>query len=67
MSNTLKNTEDILNQGISGFHKYVLTGPIHLDYVSKNLCDMLGVCEGELLHNDKDLYAQMVYHADRPK
>lgn len=67
MSNTLKNTEDILNQGISGFHKYVLTDPIHLDYVSKNLCDMLGVCEGELLHNDKDLYAQMVYHADRPK
>ena len=65
MSTTLKNMEDILNQGISGFHQYVLTDPIHLDFVSKNLCDMLGVCENELLHENEDLYARMVHPADR--
>lgn len=67
MSNTLKNMEDILNQGITGFHQYVLTDPIHLDFVSKNLCGMLGVYENELLHETEDLYAQMVYPADRAK
>lgn len=67
MSNTLKNMEDILSQQISGFHQYVLTDPIHLDYVSKNLCDMVGYEENELLHESKDLYMLLVHPADREK
>lgn len=67
MSNTLKNMGDILNKGISGFHQYALTDPVHLVFVSKNLCDMLGVCENELLHETEDLYVQMVHPADRVK
>lgn len=67
MSNTLKNMEDILNQGITGFHQYVLTDPIHVDFVSQNLCAMLGVCENELLSESTDLYEQKVHPADRVK
>lgn len=67
MSNTLKNMEDILSQQISGFHQYVLTDPIHLDYVSKNFCDMVGYEENELLHESKDLYMLLVHPADREK
>lgn len=66
MSNIL-NMEDILNQGISGFHQYAFTDPIHLDFVSKNLCEMLGVCKNELLNETEDLYVQMVHPADRIK
>lgn len=65
MGNTLRNMEDILYKGISGFHQYVLTDPIHVNYVSKNLCDMLGVCEDELLQDKDDLYARRIHPADR--
>lgn len=67
MSNTLKNMADILNRGVSGFHQYVLSAPAHLSFVSQNLCELLGVCEGELLHETEDLYAQRVHPADRMK
>ena len=64
MENILNNTQDILNQNISGYHQYVLSDPIHLCYVSKNLCDMVGVSKEELLCESKDLYASLVYPAD---
>lgn len=67
MNNTLNNMEEILNHQICGFHQYVLTSPIHLNYVSQNLCELLGVQEDELLNDEKDLYAQLVYLADREK
>ncbi len=67
MNNTLNNMEEILNHQICGFHQYVLTSPIHLNYVSQNLCELLGVQEEELLNDEKDLYAQLVYPADREK
>ncbi len=67
MSNTQKHMEEILNQGISGFHQYVLTDPIHLGFVSQNLCVMLGVCESELLSENTDLYERVVHPADRVK
>lgn len=65
MKNTPDNIEDILSRNISGFHQYVLTEPTHLSYVSKNLCDMLGLTEDELLSESQDLYASLVHPADR--
>ena len=67
MNNMLTNTEDILNQQISGFHQYILNDPIHLCYVSQNLCDMTGYIESELLQENKDLYAQLVHPSDLEK
>lgn len=67
MNNMLTNMEDILNQQISGFHQYILNDPIHLSYVSQNLCDMTGYSQSELLHESKDLYALLVHPSDREK
>lgn len=67
MSNMLHNMEDILNRQISGFHRYVLGDSMHLDYVSQNLCDMVGYQKDELLHDSKDLYALLVHPADRAR
>ena len=65
--NRLNNTEDILSRQISGFHQYQLNDPVHLTYVSRNLCEMLGYAEEELLHDSSDLYALLVHPADREK
>ena len=67
MNNTPTNMEEILNQQICGFHQYVLTAPVHLNYVSQNLCDLLGMQNAELLDDSKDRYAQQVHPADREK
>lgn len=67
MNNTLNNMEEILSHQICGFHKYILIPPIHLSYVSQNLCELLGVQEDELLDDGKDLYEQLVHPADRKK
>lgn len=64
MNNMLNNMEDILHRQITGFHQYVLCEPIHVNYVSQNLCEMLGLCEDELLHETKDMYALRVHSAD---
>ena len=65
--NRLNNMEDILSSQISGFHQYRLDNPVHLTYVSRNLCDMVGYAESELLHDSRDLYATLVHPADREK
>ncbi len=67
MNNIPNNTEEILNLQVTGFHQYSLADPIHLTYVSRNLCEMLGVCESELLDESRDRYALMVHPADRKK
>ena len=67
MDNTLNNMEEILDHQICGFRQYVLTSPVHLNYVSSNLCEMLGVRPNALLDDRTDLYAQMVHPADRKK
>lgn len=63
----LNNMEEILEFQICGFHQYVLTEPIHLEYVSENLCKMLGLKKDELLNCGKDLYLMLVHPADREK
>ncbi|MBQ8640699.1 MAG: PAS domain-containing protein, partial [Clostridia bacterium] len=65
MNNTNQNIEQILSGHISGFHQYVLDEPAHLCYVSKNLCDMIGYTEQELLREGEDQYASLVHPADR--
>ena len=67
MNNTLNNMEEILGYQICGFHQYILTSPVHLNYVSNNLCEMLGVRQNALLDDSTDLYAQMIHPADREK
>ncbi|HIZ19965.1 MAG TPA: PAS domain-containing protein [Firmicutes bacterium] len=67
MKNTIDNWAEIANRHIPGFHQYVFTDPIHLGYVSRNLCDMVGFEENELLSESKDLYAALVHPADRER
>lgn len=67
MEHTLNHMEDLLSRGISGFHQYVLTGNVHLCYVSQNFCHMVGVQEQELLSESDDLYANLVHPADRDR
>ena len=67
MNNLPNDIEDILSRQISGFHQYILSSPIHLNYVSRNLCEMTGFEENELLHEEKDLYALLVHPADRER
>lgn len=67
MNTSLTNMDEILNQHICGFHQYVLTAPVHLSYVSRNLCEMLGCAESELLNDSRDLYMQLVHPADHKK
>ncbi len=65
MDRALDNMEEILSRHVCGFHRYVLTPPVHLSYASRNLCELLGVREGELVDDEIDLYARMVHPADR--
>ena len=67
MENILDNAGEILNYHISGYHQYVLKKPVHLEFVSQNLCDMLGYTKKELLSKRADLYATLVHPADREK
>ncbi len=67
MNKRLNNMEEILDHQIGGFHQYVLKAPVHLNYVSQNLCEMIGVRKEELLDDGKDGYIQLVHPADREK
>lgn len=67
MKNRIEHSEKILSRQISGFHQYVLTPRPRLSYVSRNLCDMLGYMEEELLKEDLDAYASLVEPADRKR
>ncbi len=62
----LQDREDILRQGISGYHQYRLDSPIRLNFVSRSLCRMTGYREEDLLRQEEDLYARQAVHpADR--
>ena len=67
MNNMLNNMEHILSRQVSGFHQYILSDPVHLNYVSQNLCEMVGFREEELLRGSEDRYALLVHPADREK
>lgn len=63
MNNILSNALDIINN-ISGYHQYVLSAPVHLSYVSDNLCKMIEAEKVDLLCEDKDLYIRFVHPED---
>lgn len=65
MQNELTNMETILSQSISGFHEYSLTEPVHLNFVSRNFCEMTGYTEDELLDEKEDSYLLLVHPMDR--
>lgn len=65
MDNTIQNTEEILSRSVSGFHRYILSGPPRLAYVSRNLCGMTGFFEEELLDGERDGYGALVHPDDR--
>lgn len=65
MRNVPDNMQDIISNNITGFHEYSLTDPVHLKFVSQNLCDMTGYTEDELLSETEDLYLPLVHPADR--
>ena len=65
MNRITGNPEAVLDQQISGFHQYSLQHPVHLTYVSSNLCRMLGCSREELLNEYTDMYGQLVHPADR--
>lgn len=65
MKNTLKHMQEILNRNISGFHQYVLSDPVHLCFVSQNLCEMTGFSAEDLLSESDDLYAALVHPAEK--
>ena len=65
MKMKLNQMEDILNQNISGYHQYMLTDPVRLTYASRNLCEMLGFTEKDLLGEGADSYGARVHPADQ--
>lgn len=67
MNNMINNMEEILEQQICGFHQYILTDPVHLEYASKNLCEMLGFEKEELINDENDIYSMLVHSADRKR
>lgn len=64
MKNRLENIEEILNYNISGFHQYVLSEPVHVNFVSESLCEMTGYREDKFLSESEDLYENIVHPAD---
>ena len=65
MKNELRNGMQTLSCHISGFHQYCLQPPVHLNFVSRNLCQMLSLPETQLLSGTEDRYAPLVHEADR--
>ena len=55
---------DALNR-LGGFHQYCLDEPVRLCYVSRSLCQMLGVSESALLSEASDGYLPFLHPEDR--
>ena len=64
MKNEPQNPMEMLDR-VSGFHQYCLEEPVHLCYVSRNLCRMLGASEEELLRETEDGYLRYLHPGDR--
>jgi PAS domain S-box-containing protein len=52
---------------LSGYHTYCLDEPYHLDYVSMNLCNIIGYTPEEIKTIFKNDYTEIVYENDRDK
>ena len=67
MDSVMNNAEEILDRQVCGFHRYIFSSPVRLDYVSQNLCELTGMTKKALLDGEKDLYLKLVHPADREK
>lgn len=67
MKQILNEKEEILNHEISGFHRYLLTEPIHICFAGQNLCEMLKTDETKLTIKDRDGYADFIHPQDLEK
>jgi PAS domain S-box-containing protein len=56
-------TEDCL----SGYHRFCLEKPYHLDYASPNLCSILGYTSEEIHDLFHDKYSRIVHEKDRAR
>lgn len=65
MNHLLHDPQEILHQGVSGFHQYKLSKSPRLCYVSENLCRMTGYDQRELLDAKADRYEQLIHPGDR--
>jgi PAS domain S-box-containing protein len=57
----------ITEQDLSGYHRFCLEPPYHLDYVSQDLCSILGYTALEIRTLFDNKYSPMVYQKDRPR
>lgn len=67
MSNSIEISREILESCTDGFHRYDLSTPMHPDYVSQSLCEMLQCTADELLASQTDAYAALVHPEDRER
>ena len=61
----LGDAEQILRESVTGFHQYVLTHPMHLEYASDSFCALMGLSREQLLNVQNDSLAALVHPADR--
>ena len=65
MAHIKDKIEEILRNNICGYHEYTFGENRHISYASSNLCDMLGVQEGDLLSENEDRYISFVHQKDK--
>jgi len=64
MNNEPQSFYDTISHRISGFHQYCFAAPARPVFISRNLCQMLGMTEEALMSEEQDLYAQRIHPAD---
>lgn len=55
----------VLDNFVSGFHRCYLSDPIHLDWISENLCNLIGYTKEEQKEIFGDVYTEMIHEEDR--
>ncbi len=64
MSNIIDSAEEILHS-LKGFHIYSFDKKAHIKFASRNLCELLGVSENQLLDENEDKYSSFIHPEDR--
>ncbi len=65
MNFQLENNTEILDQYVSGFRQYIFGEAVLPTFISSNFCNMMGYTKEELQSGTADVYAGLVYSADR--
>ena len=64
MNNIIDSMEEILDN-LKGFHIYSFDKKAHIKFAGRNLCELLGVSENELLDDEEDRYLSFIHPHDR--